>query len=134
MCGVVACVWTLAEPYKAGVEAQDWIAMFRTNGYTNEGQRAVLPADSITVYRGTVPDRQIGMAWTSDYATAKEFACDRMSSRARGNIYRTMVRPDVLLAYIHDNLGRGEHEYVVDQNGLDSSLIDMVTRGDDVCS
>jgi len=62
-----------------------------------------------------------------------QFACDRMSSRGRGNIYRTTVSPDLLLAYIHDKLGRGEAEYVVDQKSLDPGLVELVAEGNEVC-
>jgi hypothetical protein len=88
--------------------------------------------DRVTVYRGSVPDRRIGMSWTTDFATAKEFACDKMSSRGHGNIYRATVSPDLLLAYIHDELGRGEGEYVVDQKSLDPDLVELVAHGNEV--
>jgi hypothetical protein len=56
-----------------------------------------------------------------------------MISRGRGNIYRATVSPDLLLAYIHDNLGRGEDEYVVDAKRLDPNLVELVAHGNEVC-
>lgn len=133
MAGIVAAVWTLTEPFKVGLNHADWIGMFRTNGYTHERRPAPLLTDPVTVYRGTVDDCRVGMSWTTDYDTAREFACDGMSSRARGNIYRATIRPRLLLAYIHDELGRGEFEFVVDQDGLSPSAIELVARGDHAC-
>src|SRR4051794_3243274 len=74
MVGVVASVWALAEPFKVGIHAEDWIAIFRASGYPHEGRWSDLPTDPVTVYRGSAPGRRIGMSWTTDYATAKEFA------------------------------------------------------------
>lgn len=133
MIGVVAKVWTLAEPFQSSLIAGDWIAMFRVNGYTDEGRQALRPTGTVTVYRGTVAPRRVGMSWTTNFATAKEFACDRMSNRCRGNIYRAEIPSTHLLAYIHDELGRGEYEYVVDQNQLDPHAIELVARGEDLC-
>lgn len=133
MVGVVAAVWTLAEPFKVGLKPSDWIAMFRTNGYTHDGCPAPLPTEPVTVYRGTIPAHRAGMAWTTDYERAREFACAGMSSRTRGNIYTATIKPGLLLAYIHDVLGRGESEFVVDQEGLDPNSIELVVHGDDVC-
>lgn len=133
MAGVVAAVWTLAEPFSVGLDPADWIGMFRTNGYTHDGQPSPLPTEPVLLYRGTVPCRQAGMAWTTDYERAQEFACAGMSGRAPGNIYKAVVEPGLLLAYVHDGLGRGEAEFVVDQERLDPNSIELVARGDDLC-
>ncbi|WP_301150152.1 hypothetical protein [Mycobacterium simiae] len=133
MAGVVAAVWTLAEPFKAGLDPADWIGMFRSNGYTHEGDLCPLPVEPVTVYRGAVEDRRVGLAWTTDYDTAREFACARMSGREKGNIYKTIIEPGLMLAYIHDVLGRGEAEFVVDQERLNPNSIDRIARGEDVC-
>jgi hypothetical protein len=133
MAGVVAAVWALTEPFAVGLDPTDWIAMFRSNGYTHDGQPSQSPTEPVLLYRGTVPNRQAGMAWSTDYKRAQEFACAGMSGRALGNIYRAVVEPGLLLAYIHDGLGRGESEYVVDQERLDPTSIELVARGEDVC-
>lgn len=133
MSGIVAGVWTLAEPFTSGIDAHEWIGMFRANRYSTDGKLCAAPNAPAALYRGCVPDRRLGMSWTTDYATAREFACSAMSGRRRGNIYRAVISPALMLAYINDELGRGESEYVVDQFGLEPDSVALVATGDEIC-
>jgi hypothetical protein len=132
MTGVVAQVWAEGEPFRSGVDSDSWIAMFRANGYTEDAETARRPREPVLVFRGAVHERRAGMSWTVDFDVARRFACERMSGRGEGNIYRTSIDPEFLLAYIPHS-GLNEEEYVIDQGGLDPSKVELVVHGHDVC-
>jgi hypothetical protein len=112
--GVVADIWSSAEHPERGFEpVRIWVELFRTAGYTHDGQPATPPANPITVYRGCTPEGQRGMSWTSDLAMAQRFARDGIRGRAVGHVYAFDAPPEAVLAFIHQT-GREESEYVVD--------------------
>jgi hypothetical protein len=112
--GLVADAWSSAEHPETGFEpARIWVELFRTAGYTHDGQPATPPTRRITVYRGCTPDGRLGMAWTSDLTMARRLAHDGMRGRAVGHVYAFDAAPKALLAYIHET-GREESEYVID--------------------
>lgn len=119
--GVVADAWSLAEHPEGCLEPDIWVKLFRSAGYTHDGQLATPPTEPITVYRGCTPDGRQGMAWTSDLAMAGRFAHDQLRGRAAGHVYAFDAPPDALLAYIHET-GRQESEYVIDKAFLGNAV------------
>ncbi|KQP62919.1 hypothetical protein [Nocardioides sp. Leaf285] len=82
-----------------------------------EDERArLIPTGPVRLYRGAVPERAVGMAWSGSRETAQWFA-RRWSGMGRGNgeVYTTVVAPDRIFARF---TGRGEDEYVIDTEGL----------------
>jgi hypothetical protein len=119
---VVAGAWSSAEYPERCLEPPDiWAELFRTAGYTHDGQPATPPTEPITVYRGCTPDGREGISWTSDLAVARSFAHDQLRGRAVGHVYAFDAPPDALLAYIHET-GRQESEYVIDNAFLKDAV------------
>lgn len=87
-----------------------------------DSRRVELDADGYPVD----PDQEIvevcnsrnGMSWSSDLAMARRFADGGLRGRRAGQIFAAVVAPEHLLAYIGEENGRGEAEYVVDPAGL----------------
>ncbi len=84
---VVARAWSLPEYPERCIRRGIWVQLFRTAGYTHDGQPASPPTEPITVYRGCTPDGRAGMAWTSDLAMARRFAHDQLRRRPVGHVY-----------------------------------------------
>jgi hypothetical protein len=120
---VVADAWSSPEYPERCFEPDRWIwvKLFRTAGYTHDGQPATPPTEPITVYRGCTPEGRGGMAWTSDLAMARRFAHDRLRGRPVGQVYAFDAPPEALLAYIHET-GRQESEYVIDNAFLEDAV------------
>ncbi len=119
---VVADAWSSPEYPERCVEPDIWAGLFRTAGYTHDGQPATPPTEPITVYRGCTPDGRAGISWTSDLAVARSFAHDQLRGRAVGYVYAFDAPPDaLLLACIHET-GRQESEYVIDNAFLEDAV------------
>jgi hypothetical protein len=71
-----------------------------------------LPTGAATLYRGCLPARVRGMAWTTTVERA-EFFAERRGASAR--VYAAHVPPRHILAILHD---RGEDEVVVNPRWL----------------
>ncbi|MCV7419323.1 hypothetical protein H7K45_02105 [Mycobacterium yunnanensis] len=126
--GVVAGVWSMAEPFVSGLDWDTWVELFLLNGFTNDGTYANRPAGPLDLYRGATEDKKRGMAWTTDIDVARSFAYDRISNRSVGNVYVAHVAPAVTLAFICDR-GLHENEWVIDPRALrddDIRLVEVV--------
>lgn len=123
---VVAHVWTLAEfPSSLYDPPAMWVALFGDAGYTHDGLPADRPASPVELYRGCHHERRFGMSWTTDRDRAQWFA-DRNLGAGTGHVYLHRAEPVELLAYIHDEAGRGEAEYVIDPAWLDDDNVRRV--------
>ncbi len=124
---VVARAWSLPEYPERCIRRGIWVQLFRSAGYTHDGQPASPPTEPITVYRGCTPDGRAGMAWTSDLAIAHRFAHDQLRGRAVGHVYAFDAPPGKLLTYIHET-GRQESEYVVDTTFVPGEAVRLVEQ------
>jgi hypothetical protein len=121
--GVVAGAWSSAEFPEKCLEADLWLQLFNAAGYTHDGQHADRPTEPVTLYRGCGLGGQHGMAWTSDHDIARRFAHELIRGRTKGEVYTFMAPPAALLAYVGEQNGRGEREYVIDPDFLPSDLM-----------
>lgn len=68
--------------------------------------------DLITIYRGAPPARRLGMAWTTDFETARQFAIGHRGIRVPGGrVYRTQIVKTDVLSVSQD---RDEKEIIID--------------------
>lgn len=113
--------WSGAEYPERLLTQGVWMAMFDRADYVIDGKpadRETLP-DWVTVYRGAIPDRRDGMAWTGDINTARWFAnrfTGILPGDKTGRVYKLTVAREFVLARI---TGRNEDEYIIDTQDLD---------------
>ena len=72
---------------------------FRSNGFSNDGRRAMPPDEPLDLYRGATEDHRFGMAWTSALDVAERFARKEDGAGLRGRVYTARVDPLCFLAY-----------------------------------
>ena len=113
----IAGIWSGADYPEAALGPDNWLELFEAAGFTRDGERARRPRKPVTLYRGAVPGRKTGMAWTSEPDEACRFA-DGSYRRPPGRVYVTEAPPKALLCIVGD-AGRGEAEYVINPRGLD---------------
>lgn len=83
---------------KQGYSEDDWVAAFRRHRLPSR----LRPSRTVTAYRGATTHGQRGMSWTTDRATAQEYA-----GRA-GALWQTRIRPGMILAVIERQAGWSE--------------------------
>lgn len=113
---VVPAAWSAAEFPMIQLDAEEWRDLFDLAGYTMDGRPAERPGESLTLWRGALPEYRDGWSWTEDRDLAQWFA-ERPHNRADGRVYAAIVEPSRLLARISQERA-GENEYVVDARGL----------------
>lgn len=118
--------WIMAEWPGRSLDADEWLEMFGSVGFTRDGRVARRPEKAVTLYRAALPAHAEGMTWT-DNLEVLDFFADTRGSNAAFDVphlrYRaTVVDPPFLLAEVtgaYDN-GRGaEVQWIVDPLGLD---------------
>jgi hypothetical protein len=107
----ISDAWTSAEFPEGYLLRREWLHMFRTVGYLEEGRTEIAP-ELVTLWRGGV--KKTRMAWTADRERAVWF---QHRGGKPGKLWTVTVSRDVLLAHFHV-LHRGEDEYVIDPTGL----------------
>lgn len=138
--GSVASVWATTRHAPSALTTARWVALFRANGFTIDGEPASPPADPVRLFRGTVPvirffeaemrlvpiddrggpvdpsavveirDTVRDLAWTNNMRAARQAARWCLPGRA-GAVFTTLVEPEHLLARIGT-------DFVVDPAGL----------------
>ncbi|MGW3091725.1 hypothetical protein [Streptomyces sp. NPDC001108] len=103
-------IWSRAEFPDSALGHDRWRAFFGLAGYTRDGVRVPRPAEPVELWRGSVPERRADWSWTTDRATAVQYAAGS-HSRPPGALYRLTAPPAALLC---ENNNRKEHEFVVD--------------------
>ncbi|MFE9880482.1 hypothetical protein [Streptomyces sp. NPDC005784] len=111
---LVGGIWSGAEYPDRHHDRDTWRWLFDTAGFTVDGERAARPAEPLTLYRGSVPERRTDWSWSRDRAVAERFA-EGVRGRAPGRLWVCEVPPAHMLAV---NTGRDEAEVVVDTRGL----------------
>ena len=96
-------------------DADTWRDLFELAGYTEDGKPAERPAEPLTLYRGSVPERKALWSWTDNREVAARYASGNYYRRPSGILWVATVDPWRLLAR---NTDRSEYEYVVDTEGL----------------
>lgn len=111
----VGDVWSSSEYPDRHLDHDAWRRLFALAGYTEDGKRATRPADALTLWRGSVPERRSDWSWTDNREVAERYAGGKHYSRPPSTVWQARVDPWRLLAR---NTQRAEHEYVVDTEGL----------------
>lgn len=111
---LVGSVWSSAEYPDRELDRDTWRWLFDVAGFTVNGKRAPRPAEPVTLFRGSVPERCTDWSWTRDLAVAELFAAGPRG-RSKGRLWVCEVPPAHMLAI---NTGRDEDEVVVDTRGL----------------
>lgn len=111
---LVGPVWSSAEYPDRELDRDTWRWLFDAAGFTVDGQRAPRPAEPMTLFRGSVPERRTDWSWTRTQAVAERFAAG-VRGRAPGRLWVCEVPPAHMLAI---NTQRDEDEVVVDTRGL----------------
>jgi hypothetical protein len=124
--------WQQCEYPEANLSAGQWRTIFAAldkpmcdhDVFASEQDGAVMPCDPacrregepLTLYRGAIPSRRKGMAWTADRERAEWFR-DRFNTAGlkTAHLYTATVEPRRVLARF---IGRSEDEYVIDTKGL----------------
>ncbi|CAN5380728.1 hypothetical protein BH09ACT6_BH09ACT6_18700 [soil metagenome] len=79
---------------------------------------AARPAETLTLFRGSTPDRQANISWTDNLRFALNYALNPRYHAACPHVYRAEVEPERVLGFVQ--LASGDPgEYLVDTNGLD---------------
>lgn len=115
--GVVAEVWSHSEPRESGLVWDQWVILFRANGFCSEGRRIDPPTNPLDLYRGATQDDIFGMAWTTAFDVARRFASKTDGEGREGRVYTARVESQFLLAFIDGTSGLHEKEWIVDPVG-----------------
>jgi len=116
LAATISDVWSDCEFPNLALDHDVWREMFRTAGYTRDGQRVERPQQSMELWRGAPPQHSRGWSWTADRAMAERFAYGALRRRLPGRLYRVLAPPPALLC---ESSGRQESEFVVDTDGLE---------------
>lgn len=110
--------WAYSDPSpETVIGASAWVAMFRDAGQLLRPTNHPALENPMTIYRGALPARRRGMAWTTRRAKAEQFRVRREhAERAPAFVFTATVRLDAVLGAFNT---RGEHEIVVDPAFLD---------------
>lgn len=112
---VAGDAWNAAEYPEKALGRAEWLKLFSVAGFTVDGKPAEPPAEPVRLWRGSVPSRRRGMAWTATRSVAERFAAGMLYGRQPGRVYETVAPPVAILCV--DN-GRSEAEHVIDTRGL----------------
>lgn len=129
----VASAWTMCEWPEQAVDQDLWSMLYAyavedlVDSYLHDDDirgRDDLP-EQVTLWRGAIEDRRLGMSWTGDRKRAEWFAhrFDGMTDKV-GKVYQVTVDRELILARFEE--GRGEDEYVLDPVYLDDLDIEVV--------
>lgn len=111
---LVGSIWSSAEYPDRELDRDTWRWLFDVAGFTADGKPADRPAEPLTLFRGSVPERRTDWSWTRTRAVAERFAAG-IRGRGEGRLWVCTVPPSHMLAV---NTGRDEDEVVVDTRGL----------------
>lgn len=118
----VTTAWKMPEYPEANLGRDRWLTLFRRLARTDQvvGDDGVLHRSQVRVpsslWRGAIPRRKMGMAWTGDRERAEWFV-QRFESSTGFHLYRLDNVPvSAVLARFES---RSEDEYVIDTDGLD---------------
>lgn len=112
---LVGGIWSSAEYPDRELDHDTWRWLFDVAGFTVDGKPAPRPAEPMTLFRGSVPERCTDWSWTRDRAVAEVFAAGPRG-RGKGRLWVCEVPPEHMLAI---NTERDEDEIVVDTRGLE---------------
>lgn len=112
---VIGVVWSMTEYLDTELGHPRWLELFTLTGYTVDGVPATRPSSSLTLYRGSVPERRDDWSWTDSLETAQSYAYRGIGGRPQSTVWTAEVDPARLLARISE---RDEDEYVVNTTGL----------------
>ena len=108
-------VWSMADRPDRDLDRDEWRMLFAAAGFTVDGERKPRPTEPMTLFRGSVPERQTDWSWTYSVDVATKYADGNMPGRAAGKLWVCEVPPEAMLAI---NTERDEDEIVVDTRGL----------------
>jgi hypothetical protein len=112
---LVGVVWSMAEYPDDALGHERWLELFTLAGYTVDGVLATRPSSSVTLYRGSVPERRADWSWTDSLDIAQSYAHGGIGGRPQSTVWTAEVDPARLLARISE---RDEDEYVVNTADL----------------
>ena len=120
----VARSWMMPEWPEGHLPPEVWVTFFRAVGYLVDeacGDRGTLP-EQLTLYRGAIPSRRLGMSWTGDRDRAEWFAhrFDGIRGDSLGKVWTVTVPRSLVLARITE---RREDEYVLDTTAFSKRSI-----------
>lgn len=123
--------WGMAEYPEILAEPDLWIAAFDEVGYMvdgkfmDRGDDPDLP-ETVTLWRGAVPERRNGMSWSLNRDQALWFATrwDGMEGTSNAYLYRIEIPHDYVLARL---TGRHENEAVVDTSTFEDEEYELIT-------
>jgi hypothetical protein len=118
---IVEDAWVQPEWPEANYGTPMWRTMFQQVGYLHldeDGQPQPRPEVVPTLWRGAIPSRRKGMAWTSDRERAEWFVrrWQPGGSFRKASLWRLDDVPADRVFARFD--GRGEHEWALDTRGL----------------
>lgn len=110
--------WAYSDPSpETVIGALAWVVMFRATGLLLRPTNHPALDNPLTIYRGALPDRRGGMAWTTQQTKAEQFRVRReRAERVPAFVFRATVQLDAVLGAFNT---RGEYEIVVDPAFLD---------------
>lgn len=112
--------WDAPEWPERVLGRRTWVELFRTAGFVSTEGRIPPPTTSLTVYRGSVPSRRRGMAWTLDHSVAVWFAERCACFGRQAALYQMQIEPQSVLAMFD---ARKEAEVVVDIDAIEADHI-----------
>lgn len=121
----ISGTWVLAEWPARALTLESWLMLFKKvldddQYLTDEGlilsmEQMRIP-ETLTLWRGAMPEFKEGLSWTADRDQAEWFAHRfNFDPELDGHVYEITIPNHLLLAQFN---GRGEFEYVVDLEGL----------------
>ena len=109
--------WTMARfPANTPSCRRAWTEIFTYAGFVSDSGR-FKPTDPLTVYRGSDARRRVGMAWTTNWRTARWYA-ERWKGYAnvrQASVWTATVAPEQVLAMFDE---QSESEVVLDTSRL----------------
>lgn len=110
--------WRIPEWPEANGGTDGWRAVWQSVGFCSDEENVTRPTEPLTLWRGALPARKRGMAWTADRDTGLWFARrfgGNIHGGARPRLYTATVTPDRVYARL---TGRGENEWIIDTRSL----------------
>lgn len=124
--------WTASEWPAEAADDDVWLWAFEQSGYIVDGH--VTPdeerPEKITLYRGAIESRALGMSWTASLEQARWFAGRFVGLRNTqpAHVYQIEATAGEILAHF---TGRNEDEWVLDMSDIsieDLTVVETITE------